>query len=111
MEHLSEIMLSAIIVGAVVTILIQFKARLLAPVRSRKGADVYTLIVASGECEGLEYAVRGVEAMRECGKNDARLVIVAGELTPEARERAEIIAHRAGEELYTKDSLWEILPL
>lgn len=110
MEHLSEILLSAIVVGAVVTILIGFKARLLSPVRSRKGAAVYTLIVATGECEGLEMAVRGAEALRECGKSDARLVIVACGLGPAAMERAEKIARRAGEEIYTKDSLWEILP-
>lgn len=111
MEHLSEILVASMLVGAVVTILIEFKARLLSPVRSRKGAEVYTLIVVSGDAEGLEGTVKGIEALRECGKCDARLVILdTGALTDEAQARVEKIAGKAGAEIYTKDTIWEILP-
>lgn len=92
----AQILLAAVFCGAVMTIVYSIKGRFLAPVRSRDGVRVISLIVLSGEAEGLEETLRGLEWLRDTGKAYTDEVIVPYGLSPDARYRTEKLARKSG---------------
>lgn len=101
----ARIILAAVICGAVITILIELRGRLLCPVKRRENAELFALIVVSGEAEGLEETARGLGWLKDTGKAIMPVVIVLDGATVGAQRRAERLARLTGGTVTDGDNL------
>lgn len=104
MEY-ARIILAAVLCGAVITVILELKGRFVCPVKRRENAEVFALIVASGEAEGLEETVRGLRWLSETGKAELPALIVLDNATPEAARRADRLARLGGGAVTDADNL------
>ncbi len=107
MELFGSLVIAVAACAAGFAVLWALKGAFLMPVRRRADADVFTIIRASGDAEGLEQTVRGLVWLRDSGRADVCLIIADDGLTGGARRRAESLAASNGVLLCGADRLAE----
>lgn len=96
MGIISEIIIAIAVCASLLAIIYAARGMLLTPVRRHHGTDVFTVIRASGEAEGLEQIIEGLLWLRDSGKVETDIIIVCDGLTDEAERRAELLAEKCG---------------
>lgn len=105
----SQVVLGVFLCVAICAAIVCVRGLLLAPVKRRRDTDVFWLVRATGEAEGLEETVRGIMWLRDAGRTTAPVLIAADGLTAEAERKAAIIAQRCGGTVFPADKIQEVL--
>lgn len=114
MEILSEIIIAVAVCTALLAVVWAARGMLLTPVRRHEGAEIFVVVRASGEAEGLEQVIDGLLWLRDSGKAQMDVIIACAELTDEAKKRASRLAEKCGGMIcpakdlakYTEDIAW-----
>ena len=94
MEVFCEILIAALICGAFLALIRMAQGWLVLPVHSGKEISVQSVIRVSGDCEGLEYTLRGLGYLRSSRKLQTDIRIIPGELTPQGERILRSAAER-----------------
>ena len=101
----TQFILAAAMCAAVAAVVMAVKRRLLAPVQAREGVDVLSVIVISGEAEGLEETARGFLWLRETGRAYTDIIIAADGASAGALYRAEKLAQKLDADICSVDEI------
>ena len=96
MELFADIVIAVVMCLALAAVIWSLKGLLLTPVRRRERADVFAVIVARGDAQGLEQAVRGLMWLQDSGRAQMGIIIADSGMDDEARRRAELLAEKNG---------------
>ena len=105
----SEIMLAVVLCGAVYAVVWTLRGLLLTPILRRENADLFCVVRIEGEADGLEQAIRGLMWLHAAGKMEPAVIVAqTGELTTEARQRAERLSEKCGAVFCREDDIHRI---
>lgn len=96
MELISQAILAIIVASATIVLLFAVKGRMLTPIRNGSGAEVFTVVKASGDAESLEHTLRGIKWLIDDGRIDMPIIIAADDLSNEASARVRKLAGECG---------------
>ena len=108
MELAADIVIAVVVCIAVAAVILSLKGLLLTPVRRRENADVFAVICARGDAQGLEQAVKGLTWLKYSGKAEIGLIIADDGMNLEARRRAELLAEKSGAVVCAADRICEV---
>lgn len=105
MGIISEIIIAVAVCAALLAVVYAARGMLLTPVRRHRDTDVFTVIRAVGDADGLEQIIEGLLWLRDSGKAETDIIIVCDGLTDEAEKRAELLAEKCGGMLCVPENL------
>ena len=108
MELFADIVIAVVVCGAVAAVIWSLKGLLLTPVRRRENADVFAVIRAKDDAQGLEQAVKGLVWLKDSGKAELGLIIADDGMNFEARRRAQLLAEKSGAVVCAAERICEV---
>ena len=109
MSYQAQAVLAIALCAAVIAVICSVKSRLLLPVKDRGGVSVFSVVVISGEAEGLEGTVNGLIRLRDTGRAYTNVIIASDGAANEAVRRAERLALKAGGAVCEKDDISAVI--